>query len=138
MIARPLPAPEPQQRRPQVTTRRRARKTRLRMHVPVFAVLAFAVMILVPLLAYVAINANLTAQSFAIARVQREHAALLEETQRLDDRIAALHSPERLQALAAHLHMHDAHAFAVVTLPDPRPQPKASGFAFLPTWLNGR
>ena len=77
------------------------RRTRRRMHRPVFAVVTLAVAILLPLLAYVTLTANLTSLNYALARAEHKRTALLEETQRLDDRIARLQSPDRLAALAA-------------------------------------
>ncbi|MDB5073184.1 MAG: hypothetical protein JWM87_4295 [Candidatus Eremiobacteraeota bacterium] len=41
-------------------TKRRARRTRRRMHRPVFAVLTLAIAVLVPLLAYVTLTANIS------------------------------------------------------------------------------
>ena len=125
--------------RVRTATRRRVRRGRRAMHGPLVAVIGFAVVILVPLLVYVSLTANLTSLSFAIARADRERAALTDETQRLDDRIARLTSPDRLAGLALQLKMRDPHVYAVVTLPSTtKVQPKPSGFALLGSWLSGQ
>jgi hypothetical protein len=118
-------------------TKRRARRTRRRMHRPVFAVVTLAVAILLPLLAYVTLTANLTSLNYALARAEHNRTALLEDTQRLDDRIARLQSPDRLAALAAKLKLHDPHVYAVVRVPEPKAQPKPTGLAFLGSWFSG-
>lgn len=120
------------------TATRRRRRSRRAMHGPLVAVIGFAIAILVPLLAYVSLTANLTSLSFAIARADRERAAMTDETQRLDDRIARLTSPDRLAGLAAQLKMRDPHVYAVVNLPVTKAQPKPSGFALLGSWLSGQ
>jgi hypothetical protein len=112
-------------------TRRRGRRARRALHLPVVAAIGFACAVLVPLLSYVMLTANLTSLSYAIAREERHRTALVEETQRLDDRIARLQSPERLAALAAQLKMRDPHVYAVVDLPKPKAAPQPTGFAFL-------
>ncbi|HEY0395487.1 MAG TPA: hypothetical protein VGD01_13400 [Candidatus Elarobacter sp.] len=117
-------------------TKRRARHKRRRLHRPVFAVVTLAFAILLPLLAYVTLTANLTSLSFALAGAERDRTALVTETQRLDDKIAGLQSPERLAALAGKLKLHDPHVYAVVRVPEPKAaQPRPSGLAFLGTWL---
>jgi hypothetical protein len=116
-------------------TKRRARRTRRRMQRPVFAVVALAFAVLVPLLAYVTLTANITSLNFALARASHDRAQLLEESQRLDDRIARLQSPERLAALATALKLHDPHVYAEVRVPEPKAQPKPTGLAFFGTWF---
>lgn len=118
-------------------TTRRARGRRRRLHRPVFAILTLAVAVLVPLLAYVTLTANITSLNFALARASHDRTKLLEDSQRLDDRIARLQSPERLAAIATALKLHDPHVYAVVRIPEPRAQPKPTGLAFFGTWLNG-
>lgn len=110
---------------------RRKRRARRAVHPPLALALGLAVLLSVPLLGYVMLTANVTAQSFALARAERERDGLVEQTQRLDDRIARLKSPERLANLAAALKLHDPHVYAVVALPKPRPTAAPSGFAFL-------
>jgi hypothetical protein len=115
-------------------TRRRTRRARSRLNAPIVTVVAVVVGVLVPMLLYVALTSRLTSSSYALAREQNERSALLEETQRLDDRIARLRSPERLAAIASKLKMHDPGVYAVVRVPEAKAQPRASGFAFL-EWL---
>ncbi len=145
MIAAQQVAPEPRRSAPHHTERvrttaeRRVRRTRRRRHKPVFAVLTLAVIALLPLLTYVKITANITSITYAIVRADADRTALADETQRLDERIVRLQSPERLAALAAKLQMHDPHVYAVVTLPEPKPaQPRPAGLAFLGGWFGSR
>ena len=119
-------------------TKRRTRRTRRRLQRPLFAVVALALAVLVPLLAYVALTARVTSLNYALARAEHERTALIDETQRLDDRLARLESPDRLAALAAKLKLHDPHVYAVVRVPDPKqPQPKPTGLALLGSWFSG-
>jgi hypothetical protein len=118
-------------------TSHRRRRTRRRMHRPVLAILTVVIAVLVPLLAYVTLTANLTSLNFALARAERERTALVDESQRLDDRIARLQSPERLAALAVKLKLHDPHVYAVVRVPEPKAQPRPTGLAFFGTWFSG-
>ena len=62
---------------------------------------------------------------------ERERASLQAETARLDDRVAALRSDDRLARVAAQLHMSDPQQFAIVTLPPPMRQQDRSHIAFL-------
>lgn len=70
---------------------------------------------------YVVLTSNLTGLAYAVGSAQRERADLQAETMRLDDRIAALRSADRLEMLAARMNMREAQQFAVVTLPRVRP-----------------
>ncbi|MBV9277375.1 MAG: hypothetical protein JOZ97_03980 [Candidatus Eremiobacteraeota bacterium] len=79
-----------------------------------FALLA---VVLVLLIGYVMMISNMTGLNYAVARAERQRVALQDETARLDDRIAALRSQERLAAIAAEFGMKDAQQFAIVTLP---------------------
>jgi cell division protein FtsB len=114
---------------------RRTRRTRRRMHRPVLAVAMLALVLLLPPLGYVTLTANVTSLSFALVRSERERTALSNDTQRLDDKIARLQSPERLAALAGKLRLHDPHVYAVVRVPEPKAQPKPTGLAFFGTWF---
>jgi cell division protein FtsL len=108
------------------------------MHRPAIAMILLAFAVLIPLLIYVTLTANLTSLNFALTRAETERTALATETQRLDDKIAGLQSPERLAALAAKLRLHDPHVYAVVRLPDAKaPQPKPTGIALLGAWFSG-
>jgi uncharacterized membrane protein YgcG len=66
-----------------------------------------------------------------MAKAQRERAELQAETARLDDRLAALRSDDRLASVAARLHMHDPQQFAIVTLPAPERTDDHAHLAFL-------
>ena len=133
-------APLPEPRRViyvREATVRRARRTRRRLRAPVLAVLTLTVVALIPLLAYVTLTANLTSLNYALARTDRERLALVEDTQRLDERIARLQSPDRLAALAAKLKLHDPHVYAVVRVPEPKPQPRPTGLALF-AWFSSK
>ncbi len=96
-----------------------------------------AVIALIPLLGYVTLTARLTSLNYALVRSDRERTVLAEETQRLDERIARLQSPDRLAALAAKLRLHDPHVYAVVRVPEPKPLPRPSGFALF-AWFSSK
>jgi hypothetical protein len=133
----PQPAPEPRRLdRVRHATQRRTRRTRRRLQRPVFAVVTLALAVLVPLLAYVTLTANVTSLSFAIVRAERERTALTNDAQRRDNKIAILQSPERLAALAGKLRLHDPHVYAVVRIPEPKAQPRPTGLAFFGTWFS--
>lgn len=138
MIAAQSAAPEP--RRVvyvKLATQRRARRTRRRLHAPVLAVITLTIIALVPLLGYVTLTANLTSLNYALARTERDRTVLLEDTQRLDEKIARLQSPDRLAALAGKLKLHDPHVYAVVPVPVPKAAPRATSFALF-AWFNQR
>jgi hypothetical protein len=133
-------APLPEPRRViyvRAATQQRVRRTRRRMRAPVLALLTLTLVALVPLLGYVKLTANLTSLNYALVRTDRERIALLEDTQRLDEKIARLQSPDRLAALAAKLKLHDPHVYAVVRVPEPKPQPRPTGFALF-AWFSSK
>jgi hypothetical protein len=84
--------------------------------------------VLALLMGYVMLISDLTGLNYAVARAERERVALEDQTARLDDRIAALRSQDRLAAIAAEFGMRDAQQFAIVTVPSeqkraaPRPR----------------
>ncbi len=141
MLAQPQPhAPPRVVPSPYVTRKRvrRARRNRRKLHRPVAFVFTLVCAILLPLLGYVTLTANLTSLNYALARATHEKTALVEETQRLDDRMVRLTSSERLANLAAGLKLHDPHVYAVVRIPAPKPaQPQPTGLALLGSWFNG-
>ena len=92
--------------------------------------ISFAI-VLVPVMIYVLLMGNLTALNYSLAHVTQQKSVLVEETMRLDDRIAQLQSRERLADIAARLHMHDPHVYAVVDVPGPVVAPPSNGIAFL-------
>ena len=71
------------------------------------------------LLIYVMLTSNLTGLTYAVSNAQHKRAALQEDSMRLDDRIAALRSDDRLSAVAARLGMHEPQRFALVKLGTP-------------------
>jgi len=71
------------------------------------------------LLLYVMLTSNLTGLTYAVGKAQTDRAALVEETSRLDDKIAALRSDDRLSAMAARLGMREPQRFALVKLGAP-------------------
>lgn len=75
--------------------------------------------LLVLFMMYVLLTSTLTGLSYAVARAAHRRESLLEETMRLDDRIAALRSDDRLAFIAARLKMIEPDSFAVVRLAHP-------------------
>ncbi|HEX8807207.1 MAG TPA: hypothetical protein VF741_09665 [Candidatus Aquilonibacter sp.] len=71
------------------------------------------------LMSYVMLLSNTTSLSYQLDKAHRSRDALLEQTARLDGRIAQASSEERLAAIAAKLQMHDAQSFAVVHVAPP-------------------
>ncbi|MDP9018258.1 MAG: hypothetical protein M3N19_08050, partial [Candidatus Eremiobacteraeota bacterium] len=94
--------------------------------------------VVVLLMGYVMMMANLTSLNYAVARAEHERVALQDQTARLDDRIAALRSQERLAGIAGKLGMHDAQAYAIVQLPQ-KPHaaagPRLAVLSTLSGWL---
>jgi hypothetical protein len=85
------------------------------------------------LLLYVMLTSNVTGLTYAVARGQHQREAMQEENVRLDDRIAALRSDDRLSAVAARLGMHEPQRFALVKLAAPAVADTHSQFAVLPS-----
>jgi hypothetical protein len=71
-------------------------------------------------MSYVVLTSSLTGLSYAVSKARTQREALQEETMRLDDRIAALRSDDRLATLAARMGMRDPQRFAVVRIDPPR------------------
>ncbi|MEA2785179.1 MAG: hypothetical protein QOF71_1283 [Candidatus Eremiobacteraeota bacterium] len=138
IAAQRAPLPEPRRVvHVRAATIRRVRRTRRRMRAPVLAMLTLTLMALVPLLGYVTLTSRLTSLNYALVRTDLQRTALLEDTQRLDERIAHLQSPDRLAALAGKLKLHDPHVYAVVRVPEPKPQPRPTGFALF-AWFSSK
>jgi hypothetical protein len=97
------------------TERRMVRKSRERYSSIVRVSFAIGGL-LVLFMGYVVLTSSLTGMSYAVARAHQQREALLEETLRLDDRIAALQSDERLSAMAGRMGMKDPQQIAVVRL----------------------
>jgi cell division protein FtsL len=93
--------------------------------------LAVLLCILAFLMGYVVLTSSRTGLSYAVARAAAQREALQEETMRLDDRIAALRSDDRLAELAARLGMRQPQRFAVVREDEPRIARAGSHFRLL-------
>lgn len=124
MIALQRMQPEPPPRRSGETvertraaTKRRFARAQRRGYLAFMRVAAVVAVVVVPLMLYVTLTANLTSLNYALARVQAQKTALLAQTMRQDDRIAKLESRERLAAVAAQLKMRDPQVYAIVTIP---------------------
>jgi hypothetical protein len=118
MIALQAIQPEPHPRhveRGRTATRRRVRHAQRRSYVALLRVGAGAALLVLPLMFYVMLTANLTSLNYKLARVETQRLALQAETLRQDDRIAKLESRERLAALAVRLKMHDPQMYAVIS-----------------------
>ena len=75
--------------------------------------------LLVLFMGYVVLTSSLTGLAYAVARAEHQRESLLEESMRLDDRIAALRSDDRLSYIAGRLGMIEPASFAVVRLSRP-------------------
>lgn len=118
--------------------RRRKTTTRLRYaHLTRFTCILMGV--LLTLMSYLGLMANLTSINYAVARAAHERAVLQDQTLRLDDRLSQLRSHERLAQIAAHLGMQDPASYAIVRLPNaPVRETEPPRLAFLSTvagWL---
>jgi len=65
------------------------------------------------------LTSNLTGLTYAVSKAQLSRETLQEDNQRLDDKIAALRSDDRLSVLAARLGMREPQRFALVKLGTP-------------------
>ena len=101
------------------TQRRFVRKSRAR-YAGIARVFTTLSCVLFLLMTYVLLTSSLTGLSYAVATARAQREALQEETMRLDDRIAALRSDDRLATLAARLGMRDPQEFAVVRIAAPK------------------
>jgi cell division protein FtsL len=92
------------------------------------------------LLVYVMLTSNVTSLTYSVAKAHAQRDQLIEETARLDDKIATMRSQERLASIAAKLKMRDPQQFAVVRLGTPD-QVAATGVPVLETiagWFGAR
>jgi len=139
LYVRKLPAPEHAPLRVgtragrSAVLRRRAHARRLRYagFARMFAtvgVLTLAVVI------YLALMSNVTRMNYDLAKRLALRTRLVDESSRLDDRIARLSSRERLGAVAARLGMGQSQEFVEVALPTPTHSLDTHGLAFL-NWL---
>ncbi len=114
------------------TQRRMVRKSRAR-YTGVGRVFIALSCLLFLLMSYVLLTSSLTGLSYAVATARADREALQEETMRLDDRIAALRSDDRLAAIAARLGMREPQTLAVVRIEPPRVARVRSRFALFST-----
>jgi cell division protein FtsL len=112
------------------TQRRIVHKSRARYSNIVRVSMGLAVLLAL-LMGYVLLTSTMTGLSYTVAKAKHEREALQEETMRLDDRIAALRSDERLSALAAKLGMKDPQRFALVRTGVPHVADSGQHFAVL-------
>jgi cell division protein FtsL len=101
------------------TERRIVRKSRAR-YTGVARAFTTLTCVLALLMSYVVLTSSLTGASYAVGKARAQREALQEETMRLDDRIAALRSDDRLAELAARMGMREPQVFAVVRIDPPR------------------
>jgi uncharacterized membrane protein YgcG len=88
---------------------------------------------------YVMLMANLTSLNYAVSRADRQRASLQAETARLEDRLAALRSDDRLSKMATQLRMREPAQFAMVTLPPAQPQGRSRLFlSSLASWFGAK
>lgn len=124
-LAQPAYSPPTKARIPNPRTARNATQQRIVKSnrarygalVRVGAVLA---LVLTGLMAYVMLTSNVTSLTYAVAKAHHDKDMLVAQTARLDDKIAAARSEERLAAMAHTLQMTDPQLFAVVKLPPDR------------------
>lgn len=116
--SRPARVPNPRSARA-ATHRRIVKKSKARYTGIWRTTIALGCMLTL-LMGYVVLTSNLTGLSYAVAKAQRDRESLLEETMRLDDRIAALRSDDRLATMAARLGMREPQQFAVVHVRAPQ------------------
>ncbi len=101
-------------------TQRRIVRTSRARYTGVLRVSIALMSVLVLLMGYVVLTSSLTGLSYAVGKARADREALLEETMRLDDRIGALRSDDRLAQLAARLGMREPEHLAVVRIDPPR------------------
>lgn len=122
MIAPRLIERSPRIRNPRTVraaTQRRIDRTSRARYTGVSRVFAALTGVLALLMIYVLLTSSLTGLSYAVATARADREALQEETMRLDDRIAALRSDDRLSAIAARLGMREPQRLAVVRIAPP-------------------
>ena len=100
------------------THRRIVHKSRARYTTIVRLSIVLGVLLAI-FMSYVVLTSSMTGLSYAVANAKTQREALQEETIRLDNRIAAMRSDDRLSALAAKLNMHEPQRFSVVRLAPP-------------------
>lgn len=101
------------------THKRRSKAVRAR-YAGISRVCVVLGVLLITVMGYVMLMSNLTGLNYATAKAEHQRAALQDETMRLDDRLDALRSQERLAGIAARLGMREPQQFALVRLPAAR------------------
>jgi hypothetical protein len=112
------------------TQRRVARRARAR-YVGLTRALGVLTLVLILLMSYVVLTASLTGLSYAVAHAKATREALQEETMRLDNRLAALRSDDRLSQLAIRLGMTEPQRFAIIRIEAPRIAKTRAAFPML-------
>jgi cell division protein FtsL len=116
-------------------TRRRTSRARRRGFIGLVRVASVCMVVVMCVLGYVYATARIASLDDRLARATTERTALVEETARLDDTIAALTSHERLAAIAQKLGMRESRTYASVALPVPPRADGPRGIAFLGNWF---
>lgn len=111
--------------------RKRGRRMRYAGFARIFTTVG---VVTVAIFVYLALMANVTRMNYELSKTVRAKTALVDESSRLDDRIARLVTPERLGVLAGRLGMRQPETFAEIALPVRPPAPAAHRLAFF-TWL---
>ncbi len=141
MIAQRQMAPNPRAgnvRSARGATQARRKKNAGQRYAHLGRFVAGLAIVVILLMGYVTLMANVTSLNYALARAERQRVGLQDQTARLDDRIAALRSQDRLAGIAARLGMVDAQQYAIVQLPQPRSglrQPRLAVLSALGGWL---
>jgi hypothetical protein len=136
MIAQPLPQmpsrPSPGTRSGRTAVTRRRNLGVRRRYRDLTGICTGIAVVTALVMVWLLLVASISRTSYELARVNRERAALQDQTTRLDDTIARLESRDRLAAVAAQLGMSDPRTFAIVQLPAPaRASAPSRGLAFL-------
>jgi cell division protein FtsL len=114
------PAGPPGTRAGRTASELRRGRVRRSRYAEVGRIAAITTVVMILVIGYLLLLANVTRMHYETARAERQRVALQEETQRLDDEIARLSSRERLAMLAARLGMKESSAFSVVQLAEPK------------------
>ncbi len=144
MIAQTQPSDFPGAPRPRSGTRagrgavngRRAHGRRAR-YAGVARIVATLALLTLVVCAYLGLMANVTRMSYELTRNAQTRAQLVDETTRLDERLQALESRERLARIAKDLGMTESATLTVARLPQPQEAPRGGAFlAALTSWLH--
>ncbi|GAC1310536.1 MAG: hypothetical protein NVSMB21_18600 [Vulcanimicrobiaceae bacterium] len=139
MIARELPYEDSAPRTAGTRSGRtaavvRRERSRTRRYASFTRIFATAGMLTFAIVFYLGLMANVTRMNYELSKTVRTETTLVDESSRLDDRIARMVTRERLALLAKRLGMREPESFARVAIPVEHPTPSTRGIAFL-TWL---